>query len=214
MPSKTSPPISKPLWQHPLFGQPGGPSFGIAEAARRTRTWAEREEIVRRAQQRVRELDAVRRRPEWEPLSDSVRRERKATYEAAQADLFAAQYHVYPTDFQKALKALWEGRSADPTPLISFLEADPYFRNSGYMKQEVLRLLKRGELTPPQAERLHDVILHSIARPEWRREFRHYGRLARKIDTPAFRASLQGFAENGSLRERKRAAWILKAMNS
>jgi hypothetical protein len=214
MASKTSPPIPKPLWQHPLFGQPGGPSFGIAEAARRTRTWTQREYLVRQAHQRVRELDTVRRKEDWEFLPDAVRREKEATYEAARADLFAAQYHVYPTDFQEAFKALWEGRSADPTPLISFLEADPYFRNSGYMKEDVLRLLKRCELTPTQAERLRGVILHIIERPAWRREFRYYGRLARKIDSPAFRATLQEFAESGSLRERERATWILAAMNS
>jgi hypothetical protein len=136
-------------------------------------------------------------------------------YEKAQTDLAAAVWNVYPPDFCSAFEALRDGREpVELSPLIAFLEADPYFYGSGYMKEEVLRLLKRCDLTPTQAERLRGVILHIVERPSWRREFRHYTRLARKVDSPAFRATLQEFADNGSLRERVRAAWILNAMNS
>lgn len=101
-----------------------------------------------------------------------------AAYETAIADFRAAQANVYPNAFLDAFDMLSFHIPADPTPLIAFLEADPYFFGSGYRKEEIIRLLKRCDLTPKQADRLRGVVLRSVERPEWRREDRHYGRLA------------------------------------
>jgi hypothetical protein len=213
MASRTSPPIPQPLWRHPQLGEPGGPSFGIAEAVRRARSWKQKEDLIQRVHRQAQDLYAsLRDLREWEPPRSPARQNAEAAYEAAQADLAAALQNAYHPDFRSAFDALHEGRPADPTPLIAFLEADPYFFGSGYAKESVLRLLKRCDLTPSQEERLRVVILNAVQRPEWRREFRRYARLARKVEAPAFRAALLEIEKNGNLGERIRARWVLETL--
>jgi hypothetical protein len=44
--------------------------------------------------------------------------------------------------------------SAEIETAISFLEADPYFFRSGYMKEEMWGRLKKAQLSPKQLSRL------------------------------------------------------------
>ena len=69
--------------------------------------------------------------------------------------------------------------------LITFLEVDPIFHRSGYLKEHLLRLIKNAPRTPHDDQRLRAVIWNRAGGPN-RREFKLYCQLASRINTPDF----------------------------
>ncbi len=87
---------------------------------------------------------------------------------------------AFPGGLSAGLKRL---KNSDPEAVelaLQFLQADPYFFGSGYIKENILRQFKRFPLTKDQHLRLAALIVRSID-GGGRREFRGYSRLARKI---------------------------------
>ena len=115
----------------------------------------------------------------------------------------------YPGGFEEARDKL---RSQNPDAIetaIDFLVIDPVYHRSGYIKEELIRHLKRIELTEKQCARLREVIL-SVVDSGDRREFRRYCQLAARIKNYNF---LQALAERVDLKDsgiRRRAAWVLE----
>lgn len=94
--------------------------------------------------------------------------------------------------FRKRLKRM------EPTAIeegIEFLEADPWFNCSGYIKEEIVRRLKQAALTDRQRHRLTYVVLGSLTRGT-RRLSRHLARLAPIVDSPSFRKSIESLTES------------------
>lgn len=92
---------------------------------------------------------------------------------------------AFPGGLQHSLVLL---KKQDPQSIqaaIEFLQADPYFHRSGYIKEKVARILKQVSLSPEQIEELQAVMLASID-VEGRREFLEYCRLARKLTNKLF----------------------------
>ena len=73
---------------------------------------------------------------------------------------------------------------------IEFLQADPYFHRSGYIKEKVASALKQISLSSEQIEELQAVMLAAIE-IEGRREFLEYCRLARKLSDKQFIQQLE-----------------------
>jgi hypothetical protein len=96
---------------------------------------------------------------------------------------------------------------------IQFLEADPWFFRSGYIKEEFTRRLKRAKLTGDQIARLNTVILSMVER-EGRREFRSFCRLARAIHTPELIAELHDLIESPDEDISRRAEFMMEIINS
>jgi hypothetical protein len=94
---------------------------------------------------------------------------------------------------------------------IKFLEADPWFYRSGYIKEKFSRLLKRVSLTHEQSVRLRKVLLAKVD-TETGREFRSYCRLARVIETQAFRQELEERLQSLDEGVVLRAKWMLAAL--
>jgi hypothetical protein len=92
--------------------------------------------------------------------------------------------------------------------VISYLEDDPWTFGSGYTKAEMIKLLRRLSLTAAHQERLRKVVLAAVDGRD-RREFRHYCRLAQKVDSPALRAELTRRLENQSEAISRHARWVL-----
>lgn len=59
---------------------------------------------------------------------------------------------------------------------ISFLEINPMFFRSGYIKEEVIRKIRRSHLDGDQIERIRNVILNAV-KCRGTREYRRYCRL-------------------------------------
>lgn len=102
-----------------------------------------------------------------------------------------AEHTIFPPGYEQSF---WQAKAGDGRnlePLVLFLEADPYVFRSGYAKEAAIGALKQvSEIPPHYAARLRSVILH-IVDTRWGQEFRAYCRLAVKVDTPEFRATLE-----------------------
>ena len=94
---------------------------------------------------------------------------------------------------------------------ILFLEADPIFFRSGYIKKEILRALKKSHLTNKESERLQTVIIIMVDKCN-REEFRDYCKLARVIGTSTLKEKLRDRLSNQDNNIQKRAKWVLEAI--
>lgn len=80
--------------------------------------------------------------------------------------------------------------------VISFLELDPRFFRSGYIKEEMLQKIGRAKLAPKQLTRLRAVLVDAAER-RGGREFRRYCRLAAHICDDKLRSELRSLSSQG-----------------
>ena len=73
---------------------------------------------------------------------------------------------------------------------LLFLEIDPWFFRSGYLKERVIRHLKSAQLSDGDKARLRDVVF-AVAIGRNRREWSDYCRLALRVWTPAWEEQLR-----------------------
>lgn len=113
----------------------------------------------------------------------------------------------FPGGLKKGLDAL---DKADPNAIenaICFLEANPYFIRSGYIKEEIITKLKKIKLTKDQSSRLRKVVLN-IVDNHYCREFRYYCKLAREIKTKEFLKDIRERMKSKDKDRAKRAKWM------
>ena len=60
---------------------------------------------------------------------------------------------------------------------ITYLELDPFYFRSGYIKEEILTKIKRSRLSKKQVKRLRSVLLNAVER-RGSKEYKYYCRLA------------------------------------
>lgn len=108
---------------------------------------------------------------------------------------------------------LWElartFRSGDAHGLnlaVDFLEVDPWFFRSGYLKHRLIFGITRLELDESVRSRLSNVVLAAVDRRN-RVEFRAYCRLARAVRSVDLDDALQERLESGDEGVRRRAGW-------
>ena len=109
-------------------------------------------------------------------------------------------------------KAMLQLQAADPMTIelaVQFLEADPWFFRSGYIKEEVLERIRWVPLDLDQKRRLQQLILARVRDPRARREFRRYCRLAPFITDPEFEKEIVRVAGPSGTKP-KRAQWVLE----
>jgi hypothetical protein len=113
-----------------------------------------------------------------------------AAADSAGASIGAA----YPPGFWDDFKRLRDGDAAALETAIQFLEADPWFFRAGYVKERLIRFVKRSDLSAEQMARLRQVVMRAIEGRD-SREFRCYCRLAQRVATPEFRAELEDLVQ-------------------
>ena len=96
--------------------------------------------------------------------------------------------------------------------VIAFLEVDPLFFRSGYIKEEMLRKIKRSPLTPSQSDRLRSVLHHAVEN-RGSREFKGYCRLAAVIADEKLIGALETAAQYGEGARKSRAELMLQYVN-
>ncbi len=120
---------------------------------------------------------------------------------------------AYPPGFREAFDALRSGDLSGLEMAIAFLEADPFFFRSGYVKADLIALISRQPLTETQMSRLRQVVIAIVDRRDGR-EFRRYCHLARHVDDPELRRDLDARYRSEDANVRRRAAWVLAALGS
>lgn len=114
-------------------------------------------------------------------------------WDAALHAFYAAFRVAYPEALQPVCRG--EPAAAVATDVIlDFLEADPVFFRSGYLKERLLPELARRSLAPEEVRRLRALIVANAVRKPFRREFRRYCRAAIAVDGPDFREELEALA--------------------
>jgi hypothetical protein len=91
---------------------------------------------------------------------------------------------------------------------IAFLEADPWFFGSGYLKADLLKIITQVELSHLQLARLRKVVV-DIVDKRGGREFRWYCRLACKVQSLEVREELRRRLSSGDANIKRRARWML-----
>jgi hypothetical protein len=92
--------------------------------------------------------------------------------------------------------------------IITFLEKYPWTFGSGYAKTDMIRMLRKIDLTPKQSVRLRKVLLTIVDKRD-QREFRHYCRLACKLDSPELQRELTRRLQSMDKGVSRRARWML-----
>lgn len=116
---------------------------------------------------------------------------------------------AYPPQFWEDYENLRSGTDLNALETaIEFLEADPYFFRSGYVKENLLRRVRRYTLAPEHIYRLQSVVLNVVDK-HFCREFREYCKLARKVDSADFRLQLDSRTRDTDKSVQTRAQWVL-----
>jgi hypothetical protein len=179
---------------------------------------------------RAAEVEAARRKVR-ETFWQEANRKNFTAWKRAIADFHAALEAAFPARFWEQIKRLRRisryyvglgGVSPRERPLtkgdeaaletaIEFLEADPMFFRSGYVKADVLRLVKRMPLSEERAECLRAVVL-GVVDKRASQEFRRYCRLAIRIATPSLRQDLKKRIDGEDPATARRARWMQEAI--
>jgi hypothetical protein len=110
------------------------------------------------------------------------------------------EFHSYESQLSPYLKRVFSDSDYKDQEtiefVISFLELDPRFFRSGYIKEEMLRKIGRAELNSKQTMRLRTVLLDAIQR-RGGREFRRYCRVAAQISDDDILAELRSLSSEG-----------------
>jgi len=92
---------------------------------------------------------------------------------------------------------------------ITFLEVNPRYFRSGYDKAQLLRYLKRADLSPKHQQRLQAVLLDVVGRPSGV-EFRQYCQLASRLASKELASALSKLVKSEDEGVRRRASWMLE----
>jgi len=131
-------------------------------------------------------------------------------YQRLQVEAAAAREALHTPEFESALELLQLGDNSGLAYAIAYLEADPWYFRSGYLKGRIARWLRQVELTAEHCDRLRNVILAGLRKGS-RYEQVEYRRLARRLDTEAFRRELRVLAGSPDAGVARRAALVLRA---
>lgn len=143
-----------------------------------------------------------------------LRKIQKASWHEA-AERFRNSYDrlAFPGGLQKATALLAKNDPAIIETGVSFLEADPWFFRSGYIKADLLQRFRRAPLTEDQKTRLQKVIMDRIY-GEDRREFKYYCRIARFISNPNFEQAVTELESSPVEHVSRHARWVLDQLRA
>jgi hypothetical protein len=121
---------------------------------------------------------------------------------------------AFPGGLSRALTLLAEKDDEIIEQSVRFLEHDPFFFRSGYIKADILRHLRNCPLSEDQKRRLQEVIIAKIYDTA-RREFRWYCRLARHVTDREFESRIEELmVTNVPKMVARQAGWVLAQLRS
>lgn len=142
------------------------------------------------------------------------RDEEELLWSEAAALFHRAVGEAYPPNFWDAFQQLQKRNTEGLEIAISFLEADPWFFRSGYIKADILHLicaLPKTNISPEDQSRLQRIVIAAVDFRD-RREFRWYCKLARKVVSRSLITQLEERLSHADSNIRRRARWALSAV--
>ena len=124
----------------------------------------------------------------------------------------AALARAYPEALREFADGELPASEVSTNMMLDFIEADPVFFRSGYLKEKVLKQLEKRELSDKEAERLRRSIIAVVRQFGGRREFLHYCHVALQVATEAFRHDLEELERSDDAGIQLRANWTLAAL--
>jgi hypothetical protein len=120
---------------------------------------------------------------------------------------------AFPSGLSEGLDALKKLDSHAIEVALEYLKVDPYYHRSGYTKKKIVHILKSIPLTNEQIKQLQEIVLNALKSKHLL--YMEYGRLARNIQDPEFRAKIEHLlTQSTDQREIRRAKKMLLAMDS
>lgn len=98
-------------------------------------------------------------------------------------------------------------------PAVQFLEEDPWYQRSGYIKEEMLRRLKHAPLSRDQRFRLASLVVRSMVGGA-ARVFIHYSRLAPVLGVSSIVSTAAGLGSSDDAEHRRRATHIIAVLKT
>ena len=134
---------------------------------------------------------------------------------ASARDLFLGRYDqlAFPGGLAKRLQELERQAPEAVEDAICFLEVDPWFHRSGYIKETILHRIKRCPLTAGLCERLMRCILRSVEGGS-RRVFASYARVAGSHPSGVLQAAVESRLGSADPEVRRRASHVLAVIHS
>ena len=120
---------------------------------------------------------------------------------------------AFPGGLEQEIDLLKRGDGQAVEMAVRYLEADPWFFRSGYIKEQLMRELRKVSLTEDQGDRLRQVIMDRI-KTGGGREFRRYCRLAKDLSTAKFVAEVGEAMKSEDANISRRAGWVMSSLNS
>ncbi len=137
----------------------------------------------------------------------------KAVWLSAVALFHKTIEEAYPIGFWAEFEMLRTDKSCKPDLTITFLEDDPWFFRSGYVKEKLIEMIVQQQLTRGTAARLRSVVLQAILNRD-RREFRRYCKLARRVSNEEFVTAVTSLSQSADEGVARRARWVLEAISN
>lgn len=174
------------------------------QPAKGTFSYAERGRAVTEAHRLYNESFQLTKLFPMDPnLSEACREAHRLWYTAIE--------NAYLPGFEEDVVRLRAGDLFGMEGAVSFLEADPFFYRTGYIKSKLIRYIKRPMLTPDYVRRLQQVVLAVVDKRD-DRDFRAFCTLAHKVDAPELREQLARRLAHDDSNVRRRARWVLEAL--
>lgn len=124
---------------------------------------------------------------------------------------YAALDRIWNPQFKDAYCGARKGDFTFSKTLIQFLEEDPIFFRSGYVKEDILQRLRPEVLSKKEIARLRLVCIRAVDVCN-RREYRRYCRLAARIADAEVVKALDGRINSADGQVRSRARMMINAI--
>lgn len=120
---------------------------------------------------------------------------------------------AYPNSLREVVQGLSSVKDLQSSDMLDFLEADPMFFRSGYLKEKLLREIKQRKLNVSDRLRLQRIIIDVVQNRSHRREFFDYCRAAVSVDDPQLRRELGMLEQSSDERVGLRASLVSAALD-
>jgi hypothetical protein len=118
----------------------------------------------------------------------------------------SATDHLWLDETRKKIRS---GDRETIDDVMLFLEVDPWYFRSGYLKERLIEDLKRAPLNEHNEERIRHIIIN-VTKGRDRREFRYFCKLAARVASEEFEKVVEQEAEQHDKESHGKLSYLLR----